>query len=180
MKYNYKDLYSKQHIQFAVENMGKQITKDYTNKKLIVFTLADGGIIFAADLIRKIDMPVEFYTVVVKSYGVNETSNQPKILYFPENIDWTDKEVLIIDDVCDSGKSVEFLKNYIKEVSKNNDINIRYAVLVQNVRNVYNSEVTPDYVGFFSHGEWLVGYGMDDQLLYRNIDHVVYKERNVI
>ena len=176
MEYNYNDLFSKQHIQFAVENMGKQITRDYENKKLIVFTLADGGIIFAADLIRKIDMPVEFYTVVVKSYGIEQTSNQPRVLYFPKDIDWTDKEVLIIDDVCDSGKSVEHLKKYIRKVSKNKDINIRYAVLVKN--EVNSSTIEPQYIGFFSHGEWLVGYGMDDQLLYRNIDHVVFKERD--
>ena len=76
--------------------MGRQITEDYTNKKLIVFTLADGGIIFAADLIRKIDIPIEFYTIVVKSYGVNETSNKPKVLYFPKDIDWTIRIVTTI------------------------------------------------------------------------------------
>ena len=121
---------------------------------------------------------ITYQSLIMTLAVANGLFIRASILYFPENIDWTDKEVLIIDDVCDSGKSVEVLKKHIIKVSKNKDINIKYAVLVKNENN--SSTIEPEYIGFFSHGEWLVGYGMDDQLLYRNIDHVVYKERNVI
>ena len=174
MNHNYNVLYSKEHIETACENIGRQITRDYKDKKLIVFALAEGGLMFAMDLIRHINLPLEYYTVVAKSYGNGMKSEKLKIKYFPENIDWKDKEVLIIDDICDTGKTVKGLKEYIRKVSNNNDINIKSAVLVKNQATLECATYS-DYIGFYSNGEWLVGYGLDDAGIFRNLDFVGYK-----
>ena len=175
MDHNYNVLVSKYNIDVAIEKIGKQITKDYANKNLIVLALAEGGLMFAMDLIRHINLPLEYYTVVAKSYGNGKKSGTLDIKYFPDNVDWKDKEVLIVDDICDSGKSIASIKDYIREISNNNDIRIKSAVMIQNMKYVYSSEITPDYVELFSHGEWLVGYGLDDAQKYRNLDFIGYK-----
>lgn len=174
MNHNYNVLYSKEHIETACVNIGRQITRDYKDKKLIVFALAEGGLMFAMDLIRHINLPLEYYTVVAKSYGNGMEAGKLDIKYFPDNIDWKDKEVLIIDDICDTGKTVKGLKEYIRKVSNNNDINIKTAVLVKNQATLECVSAS-DYVGFYSNGEWLVGYGLDDAGLFRNLDFVGYK-----
>lgn len=172
MNHNYNVLYSKEHIEEAINNIGRQITRDYKDKKLIVLALAEGGLMFAMDLIRHINLPLEYYTVIVKSYGNGMESGELDIKYFPENVDWKDKEVLIVDDICDTGKTVKGLKEYIRKVSNNNDI--KTAVLVKNQAAKECVSVS-DYVGFYSNGEWLVGYGLDDAGLFRNLDFVGYK-----
>lgn len=175
MNHNYNVLVSKYNIDVAIEKIGKQITKDFAGKNLIVFGLAEGGLMFAMDLIRHINLPLEYYTVVAKSYGDGMESGKLDIKYFPENIVWTNKEVLIVDDICDTGKTIARLKDYIREISNNNDIRIKSAVMIQNMKYMYSSEITPDYVELFSHGEWLVGYGLDDAGIFRNLDFVGYK-----
>lgn len=174
MNHNYNVLFSKEHIEEAINNIGKQITRDYKDKKLVVLALAEGGLMFAMDLIRHINLPLEYYTVVAKSYGNGKKSGTLDIKYFPDNINWTDKDVLIVDDICDSGKSIASIMDYIRQVSNNNDINIKSAVLVKNASA--RCSIVPDYIGFVSNGEWLVGYGLDDAGLFRNLDFVGYKE----
>ena len=174
MNHNYNVLFSKENIDAAIENIGRQITKDYANKNLIVLALAEGGLMFAMDLIRHINLPLEYYTVVANSYGNGKKSGTLDIKYFPDNIDWKDKEVLIVDDICDSGKSIASIMEYIIQVSNNNDINIKSAVLVKNASA--RCSIVPDYIGFISNGEWLVGYGLDDAQKFRNLDFVGYKE----
>lgn len=173
MKYEYKDLISKQELQKIIKDLGQKITKDYKNKSLVILALADGGLMFAMDLIRQIDLPLEYYTCVVKSYG-NDTisSNKPKVHYFPP-INLIQKDVIIVDDIKDSGQTLQFLKQYIQHVSSGCK-SVEYCVLFNN-KNKENN-IQPKYIGKDTHGEWLVGYGFDDSGLYRNIDHVVYRE----
>lgn len=176
MDYNiYKELFSKEDIDFAIENIANQIKKNYEGKDLIIIALADGGLMFAMDLIKKIDLPLEYYTAVIKSYGDGTKKGKTKVKYFPENIDWTNKSVIIVDDICDSGKTIEYLKKYIKKVSENNDISIESAVLVKNQAN-QTCTIENEYIGFFTNGEWLVGYGLDDARKYRNLTYIGYKE----
>lgn len=174
MTHNYNILFNNDSIEEAEIKIGKQITKDFANKNLIVLALAEGGLMFAMNLIKHINLPLEYYTVIAKSYGNGMESGKLDIKYFPENVDWKDKEVLIVDDICDTGKTVKGLKEYIRKVSNNNDINIKTAVLVKN-QAAKECMTNPDYIGFFTNGEWLVGYGLDDAGIYRNLDFIGYK-----
>lgn len=170
-----KNLFTKRELQNKIKELGKQITKDYKGKSLVVFGLADGGLMFAMDLIREIKLPLQYNTIVVKSYGNNYQSNgKPNIYYFPFlDLDLTNKDVLIIDDIKDSGNTLQFIKDYI--LNKFNNVNsIEYCVLVKNINN-NNDDINCKYYAFENNGQWLIGYGLDDKQLYRNLNKIVYK-----
>lgn len=167
-----KTLFDQNQIKQRVKELGQIITNDFIDKNLVVFGLAQGGLMFCMDLIRQINLDLEYHTLKISSYGNGRTSNQPKLVYFPQNIDLNNKNVLIIDDICDTGKTLEFLIKYLNEHYKINDI--KTCVLVKNLSK--KSDIPNQYVGFYSHGEWLIGYGLDDKGFSRNINKIMYKE----
>lgn len=174
-KLNCKTLFSSKDIQKKIINLGKQITTDYKDKQLVVFGLADGGLVFAIDLIRKIKLPLYYNTIVVKSYGIEYKSNlHPTIHYFPD-IDLNNKHVLLVDDIIDSGTTLNFINDYIKQ-HYNNVLSIEYCALVNNIKNNKEGKIKPKYNLFESNGQWLIGYGLDDGYLYRNLNKIIYKE----
>lgn len=166
-------MFSKDIIQKRVIEIGQQITDDYKSKNhLVVLGLADGGLMFAMDLIRKIKLPLEYYTCVVKSYGHQKQSNGcPNIHYFP-TCDLNKKHVILVDDIRDSGNTLKFVDNYIKE-HYTQVLSIECCVLVKN--NKQQSDINPKYYALETNGEWLFGYGLDECGLYRNINNIVYK-----
>ncbi|BDU50537.1 hypoxanthine phosphoribosyltransferase [Haliovirga abyssi] len=169
-----KVLVSEEEIQKRVKELGKIITKDFKETKgLIVVGLLRGSILFMADLMREIKLPLKIDFMTVSSYGNQfETTREVKILKdLDENV--MGKDILIVEDIIDSGLTL----SKIMEILKNRNPNsIKLCTLLnKSARREVN--IKADYIGFDIPDEFVLGYGLDYLQEYRNLPYVgVMKE----
>jgi hypoxanthine phosphoribosyltransferase len=139
-------------------------------KALLTIPILRGGLFFYADLVRAIDCSVELVTASASSYDVSANAQRADGQFRAsfENIDLHGRRVLLVDDICDSGRTLARLKS---EFLGRGALEVRTAALIRRV--VPDAPHVPDYVGFVYDGpEWFVGYGMDDKGEYRNLPAV--------
>jgi hypoxanthine phosphoribosyltransferase len=168
-------VFSEDQINESVARLGAQITpwsievSQKTNKDLVVISILRGGLVFTADLIRKIENSIELTTITASSYSSlkNSTPHVDIKINF-NNIDVLERSVLLVDDICDSGRTLAVLAEKLKLMGARE---IKTAVLIH--RKVDNHLFLPDYIAFPFEGEsWLVGYGLEDKGKYRNLRSV--------
>lgn len=168
-----KVLISQTELDEMVTKLGKQISEDYKGKNLLVVSVLKGAALFMADIIRKIDIPLQIDFMVVSSYGAGtSTSGSVKIIK-DLDIDIKDYDILIVEDILDSGVT---LSNLIKvlESRKPRSVNICALLTKPERRKV---EVPLAYEGFVVPDEFVVGYGLDYDEKYRNLPYIgVLKE----
>jgi len=160
-------LFSKISLSAKIKSLGRTIIKDYKEEPLTIISLMDGSILFTADLIRAINIPIQLYTITVSSYNGEKISSGT--LNIQGQIpDCKDKNVLIVDDILDSGLTLYTLKNRLNEL---NPKSVKTCVLLnKKIERPYT--IDPDYYGFEIGEEFVVGYGLDYQGLYRNIPYI--------
>lgn len=163
-------LFSEKQIQLAVKLVGSQITKDYFNQPLVIISIADGGLMFAMDLIRNIKTPLEYYTCICKSYGAENQAGKLQIKYFPQ-CDLNNKHVIIVDDIKDTGNTLSALKSTI--INNYDTLSVEYCVLIENINK--KNDIIPKYVALRSEGQWVIGYGLDNQFFDRNLPYIIYR-----
>ncbi len=164
-----KVLISQEEIAAKVKEMGAKITADFAGEdSLIVVGLLKGSILFMADLIREIKLPIKIDFMTASSYGnQKETSREVKIVKdLEENI--MGKNVLIVEDIIDSGLTL----NKILEILKAREPkNLRLATFL-NKPSRREVNVNIDYNGYDIPDEFVVGYGLDYAQNYRNLSYV--------
>ena len=161
-------LISEEQLAAKVAELGARISKDYEGKKLIILGVLKGSVVFMADLIRQITIPVEMDFMAVSSYGSGtKTSGVVKILKDLDRL-IQGYHVLIVEDILDSGMTLSYLTELLRD---RNPASIRIATLLDKPdrRKV---DIKPDYVGFRIPDEFVVGYGLDYAELYRNLPYV--------
>ena len=161
-------LFSEEAIISKVKEMGERISNDYEGKNLIVVGVLKGSVLFAADLIKKITVPCEIDFMAVSSYGNStETSGVVRIL---KDLDHSieGKDILIVEDIVDSGVTLDYLLKYLK-ARKANSIEIATLLNKPARRKV---EIDVKYTGFEVPDEFLVGYGIDYAEKYRNLPFI--------
>ncbi|SHI04742.1 hypoxanthine phosphoribosyltransferase [Clostridium grantii] len=166
-------LFTEKQINDRVEEMGKQISRDYEGKELLLIGILKGSVPFMADLLKKISIHCNMDFMAVSSYGDStETSGVVRILKDLDH-EIKGKEVLIIEDIIDSGYTLKYLVNYLKSRNPNS---VEIACLLDKPdRREANTEVK--YLGFKVPNYFLVGYGLDYAERYRNLPYVgVLKE----
>jgi len=152
-----KVLYSRDEINHRVKDIARQISQDFYGKDPILVGVLNGVFIFLADLVRNIEIPVQVDFVRLASYGSGtESSGRIKITKDIE-LAITGKDVIIVDDIVDTGLSLNFLKNRLLQAKPSS---LKICALI-NKRNRRKVEVNLDYVGFSLEGNFLVGYGLD-------------------
>lgn len=161
-------LFSREDIQRRVEELGRQISKDYEGKNLLVVSLLKGSFIFTADLVREINIPVKIEFMATSSYGHStESTGKVNVLYdIQENLEGYD--VLIADDIADTGITMDYIIDYLK--SKNPD-SVRSCVLLDKPSR-RKVDLEADYVGFTIPDKFIVGYGLNYGDYYRNVPYV--------
>lgn len=161
-------LLSKEAIENRVSELGAELTKAYGNKNLLVISLLKGSFIFTADLVRKIDLPVRIEFMTTSSYGHGEETTGKLKVVQDINVDLSEYDVLIVDDITDSALT---MTGVIEILSERNPKSIKSCVLLDKPsrrKTVYQ----PDYVGFEIPDKFIVGYGLNYGDYFRNIDHV--------
>jgi hypoxanthine phosphoribosyltransferase len=167
---------SEDELQGRVAALGKEITADYADRPPLLVGVLKGAFLFMSDLARCIDLPVELDFMAVSSYGsATKTSGVVRIIKDLDT-DLTDRHVLIVEDIVDSGLTLAYLR---KNLAARNPATLEVCSLL--VKEGLQ-KVDPDlrYVGFRIPPVFVVGYGLDVDERYRNLPYVCeYAEPDV-
>lgn len=162
------ELISADQIQARVAELGEELATYYRGRKPLCVGVLNGAVIFMADLVRAMPIAIDFEFMAVSSYGMaTETSGVVRILKDLAT-DITDREVLIVEDIIDSGLTVQYLQRILEERSPA-DIKV-VTLLRKDVPR--QADVSVDWVGFDIPDEFVVGYGLDYAGQFRNLPYV--------
>lgn len=166
-----KVLISEEKINNRLDELANQIMDEYKGKDIVFLCILKGSIFFTVELAKRIKNNIQFEFVEVSSYENNESTGKVKL-----NKDITQsiegKEVIIIEDIVDTGRTLAFLKELILE-KKPASLKI-CSLLDKPSRRIAN--VKADYVGFAIEDKFVVGYGLDDEQNLRNLNYIGYIE----
>lgn len=161
-------LFSSDEIYKRNKELGNEISNDYEGKKLVAISLLRGGFIFASDLVRNISVPVEIDFLTTSSYGNREETSGNVEIITDIRSDIEGRDVLIIDDIMDSGYTMQYVIEYLKKKDPNS---IKIAVMLDKPSR-RKVDLRPDYVGFTIPDVFIVGYGLNYGDYYRNIPYI--------
>ncbi|HSH34630.1 hypoxanthine phosphoribosyltransferase [Schnuerera sp.] len=161
-------LLTEEQIEVKVKELGKQITKDYQGKNLMLVGILKGAVIFMAELAKNIDMPVLMDFMAVSSYGKSSTSTG--IVRIIKDLDCSieDKDILIVEDIIDTGLTLSYLTDNLK---KRGAKSVKIVTLLDKPDR-RKADVPVDYTGFTIPDEFVVGFGLDYAEKYRNLPYV--------
>ncbi len=164
-------LVSEEKINETVTRIAEQIDKDYSDptKKLLLLCILKGSVVFMGDLMKKIKRPVEIDFMKVSSYGSGtESKGRINIMLDIHRGDLTDLDIIIVEDIVDSGKTLSYLTDYLTLKGAKS---VRCCTLLDKPsRRQVNFD--PDYVGVEVPDEFVVGYGLDYDEKYRTLPFV--------
>lgn len=164
-----KVLLSEEDLKNIVERLGAQITEDYKDKNLVLVSVLKGSVIFMADLMRAIKVPCQIDFMSVSSYGSGtKTSGVVKIIKDLDNEVVCGNDLLIVEDILDSGVTLEYL---MKVLSARNPNSIQICTLLDKPER-RKANVKADYAGAQIPDAFVVGYGLDYDEKYRNLPFV--------
>jgi len=149
-------LYSKGEIATAVKRVADEISRDYAGKDLLLIVVLKGAFIFAADLVRVLDLPVEIDFVELESYRGMESVGSVRIKKDIDT-DLAGKNILVVEDIVDTGVTLDFLLRYLKDKGPGS---IRVCTLIDKLER-RRIAVAADYAGIVCKRGFLVGYGLD-------------------
>ena len=159
---------SEEEIANKVKELAKQIEKDYEGEQLLVVGILKGASVFVSDLIRKIDLDVNIDFMSVSSYGNGTESSGTVRILKDLDVDIAGKNVLIVEDIIDSGLT---LSNLVKELKIRNPKSLKLCTLLDKPQR-RTSNIPVDYVGFVIEDKFIVGYGIDWAEKYRNLPYI--------
>jgi len=163
-----KVLISEQEIQRRVEELGRQISSNYEGRPLTILGVLTGCIVLLADLIRATEVPLRVALIQAASYRGTETSPGQLTINADLVPDLRGRDVLILDDIFDTGNTMAGLMERIKEFSPTS---VATAVLLwKSDRTIVDFQ--PDYFGFRIPDEFVVGYGLDYDDEYRHLPYI--------
>lgn len=163
-----RELVSAEEIQRRVKELGRELADHYQDRQPLLVGVLNGAVIFMADLVREMPVAVDFEFMAVSSYGMaTETSGVVQILK-DLTTDITGREVLVVEDIIDSGLTVQYLRRLLAE---RNPADIKVVTLLRKEKDGAHS-VPVDYVGFEIPDEFVVGYGLDMAGKFRNLPYV--------
>ncbi len=168
-------LVSEEEIKKTVTRLADQINKDYNGEELLVIVILKGSMIFAADLVKELTMPVTIDFMRASSYGSGTASSGFINIKQDLGTDISGKNVLIIEDIIDSGNTLHKLKELLRE---RNPKTIRICTLLDKpARRV--TPVDVEYSGIAIPDEYVVGYGLDYNEILRNLPYVGVLKREI-
>ena len=161
-----KVLYREEEIAARLDRLAIQITEDYRGKELTVLAILNGSLIFMADLLRRIPLPLQLDCLRVKSYyGGTVTTGRVEFDHSALPLVHR-RHVLLLDDILDSGNTLASIIETVR--TESGPSSLKSCVLLRKIKKRELS-VEADYVGFDIEDEFVVGYGLDYQERYRNL-----------
>lgn len=166
---NLEVLYSEQQIHDRIEELGRQITDDYSGKELVLVGVLKGSCVFMADLMREIDLNLSIDFMAVSSYkdGTKSTGDVEILKDLTNPI--RDKHVIVVEDIVDTGLTLSRLLDIL---GSRGAASIKLASFLDKPEPRIKKELKIDYTGFVVPNKFVVGYGLDAAGRYRNLPFI--------
>ena len=168
-----KVLLSTETLQLKVRELGAQITNDYRGQNLLLVGVLKGALVFMVDLARSIDLPLEIDFMAVSSYGASTDSSGVVRIIKDLDASVENKNILIVEDIVDTGLTLKYI---CENLRSRGPASLRICALL-NKQKTRKAEVELDYVGFQIPDEFVVGYGLDYEEIYRNLPYIAVLNR---
>ena len=166
-----KVLISEEEINKRLDELAEQLMEEYKEKDIVFLCILKGSVFFTVELAKRIKNNVKLEFIEVSSYENNESTGNVKL-----NKDITGsiqgKDVIIIEDIIDTGRTLSYLKEYLMP-KKPTSLKI-CTLLDKPSRRIIS--IQADYVGFTIENKFVLGYGLDDNQSYRNLNYIGYVE----
>lgn len=168
-------LLTQDQIKDKVVELGRSISQDYAGKDLLLIAIMKGAIVFIADLMREISIPVEIDFMAVSSYGsTTKTSGVVRILK-DLDIDIKGKHILLVEDVIDTGLTLNYL---LRNLKSREPASLEICALMCK-EDKQRAKVSVEYLGFSIPDTYVVGYGLDFAQRYRNLPEIMMIEEEL-
>ena len=159
---------SQEALQKRVEELGREISKDYAGETIMAICILKGAVVFMTDLVRAINCDVKMDFMAVSSYGNSTKSSGVVKIVKDLDIPLAGENLLIIEDIIDSGRTLNYLKENLQARGPKS---IKICTLLDKpARRVV--DLKPDYIGFEIDDQFIVGYGLDYAEKYRNLPYI--------
>lgn len=163
-------LFTSDEIRETVARIAREISDDYRESRLLLVGILQGSFVFMADLIRRLDIPVEIDFVRLSSYGSGmESSGEVEVIHGLEQ-SITGRNIVIVEDIVDTGIT---LKRFMNDLRERNPASVRLCALIDKTAR-REVDVRIDYTGFQVHDEFVVGYGIDYNEQFRNLPDICH------
>jgi len=161
-------LIDRKEIEAAVQRLANEITRDYKDKHPLIIVMLKGSFIFAADLIRRLDFPLEIEFLRLSSYGEKKESSGTVDIVQGLHVPIKNRHVLILEDIIDTGHTISFLMKYLGEMQS---ASLKLCALSDKPSR-RQVPITIDYLGFTVPNKFIVGYGIDWDEKYRYLPDI--------
>lgn len=166
-------LISADEIAARVAELGECIRRDYAGRYPILVGVLKGAVVFAADLVRAMALPVDLDFMAVSSYASGTRSSGVVRLTADLSVSIEGRDVIVVEDIIDSGRTISYLR---RNLATRHPRSLALCVLLDKIAR-REVTVAVDYVGFVIPDEFVVGYGLDHEGLHRNLRDIAVLER---
>ena len=162
-------LLSQEQLQNRIQELGEELTRDYTDKDPVIVGVLKGVVVFYADMIRQIKVPCQMSFMTVSSYSGTDSTGSIQVKQ-DVSADIKGRHVLILEDIFDTGNSLDFTYRHLQAMEP---ASLKICTLLDKpARRKPGITLKPDYVGFTIPDAFVVGYGLDYNEHYRNLPFV--------
>ncbi len=159
---------SREQIALRIQEMAKKINADYTGQEIVALCTLKGSVLFFADIVRELKIPLRFEFLGTSSYGHGTTSSGEVKVTLDLNSPISDQHVIVFEDIVDSGLTLSFVLDYLRA---RKPASIKTATLLFKP-TALKKPIKPDYVGFEIPNDFVIGYGMDYAEKYREMPYI--------
>lgn len=168
MGYNITPYITEEELKTRIKELAAQISEDYKGKEVLMVSILKGAVVFLADLMREVDLDVRIDFMVVSSYGDGTESSGIIKIVKDLSVDIAGKDVLIVEDILDSGNTLSKLIDILRA----RNVNSLKIVSLLDKPSRHTHVVPIEYTGFTIPDKFVVGYGLDYQEKHRNLPYV--------
>ena len=162
-------------IKKRVNELGKAIELDYKNSELVIIGILKGSFVFTADLVRAVNKPVLIDFFAASSYGMQSKSSGVVKIKKDIDIDIEGKDVIIVEDIVDTGLTLNYIKKYLKS---HNPRSVEICAFLDKTE-AHKIDLNIKYLGFSIKNHFVVGYGLDYAEKYRNLPYIAILKKEI-
>jgi hypoxanthine phosphoribosyltransferase len=166
--YKHKSFISERKIGQRVRKLAAEIDREYRGKTLDIVCVLKGGFFFVSDLMRALKVEARLHFVAISSYRTNTASSGTVTLHFSSVDDLKDKDILVVEDILDTGITLDYL---IKYLGNQQPASIKTCVLLDKPER-RRVDIKPDFTGFQIPNHFMIGYGLDYREFGRNLKYI--------
>jgi len=172
-KEDIKDLFSEETIKAKVKEIANKLNTEYQDEEIYIICVLKGSVMFTVDLVKHLSMPVKMEFIRLSSYGCSTTSSGKVNAVDISLPDLNDKNVVIVEDIVDTGLTAKFLLDFID--NNFHTKSTKFCSLLDK-KCFRKTNIEPDYIGFDIDNKFVIGYGLDYEGHFRNLPYIGYVE----